>query len=31
MAAENGDDFLKGKTLELIYDLTEEDALDSSF
>ena len=29
MASENGDHFLKGETLELIYNLMDEDALDS--
>ena len=31
MAAENEDDFLKEETLELIYNLMDEDALDSFF
>ena len=31
ISAENGDDFLKGETLELIYNLIDEDALDSFF
>ena len=31
MAAENEDDFLKGEALELIYNLMDEDTLDSFF
>lgn len=32
MASENGeDDFRKGQTLEVIYNLVDEDALDSFF
>lgn len=31
ISTENGDDFVKGETLELIYNLIDEDALDSFF
>ena len=31
MAAENEDDFLKGKALELIYNFIDDDALDRFF